>query len=170
MTPNTRLCSWLDIVQRELEKAAPRNDEAKEFAEECRALIPQIVWYSVFPSATMEETSEAMLAAMELGFAIHAFAISNELGSAIRSGLILSDAGRRGAAKRHGSAEEKKTLRKWAKIQRRCSELVRAGIPKAKVLKTLSHEFGVKGVKPSTLEKNLRGSGHLPRIKRKSSP
>src|ERR1700734_1953702 len=73
-----RLFLWLDIVQRQMASSAPRNDEARQLAHDCHRLIPEIVWYSVFPTATMEDTCEAMLAAVELEFAVHAFAVANE--------------------------------------------------------------------------------------------
>jgi len=162
-----RLFLWLDIVQRKMASSAPRNDEARLFAQDCRTLIPQIVWYSVFPTATMEDTCEAMLAAIELEFAVQAFAIANESGHQIRSGRRLSDAGKQGAAKRHSQAQRQKVLQKWRKAQKRCSELVAAGMAREKVLKSLAREFDVKS---STLEKKLRTSGHLPRARRHSSP
>ena len=161
-----RLFLWLDIVQRKIAKTEPRNDEARKFAEDCRALIPQIVWYSVFPTATMEDTCEAMSAAIELEFAVHAFAVSNELGDLVRSGRMRRDAGKKLAAKQHSPAKAQTVLRKWTKVQKRCSELIGAGVIKPKVLKTLNREFDVK---PSTLEKKLRTSGHLPRVKRNSA-
>jgi hypothetical protein len=162
-----QLSEFLGRVQHEMANAAPRNDEARDFAEKCRQLWPHVVADACSLPSTNDHIGEAMLRALELGFAFHAFAVSNGLQSSIQSARALRDAGKKGAAKRHSSAREIKRKIKQADGLRVANEQRKGGVPEASIAKRLSSKLGVK---PDTAKRMLRKSGHLPAARRHRSP
>jgi hypothetical protein len=162
-----RLAYWVEIVQRTMADAKPNNDEARQFAEECRTLWPHVIMDAFSTPSTQEDICSAMVNALELGYAFHAFTMSNNFQAAIQSAWALRDGGKRGAAKRHDSVREKKRKTKRADALRLGNEWRKGGVSEELIAKRLS---GKLGVKLDTAKKMLRKSGQLRRPRRDSSP
>jgi hypothetical protein len=162
-----RLATWFMTARDRIAVAKPKNDAARQLLEKCRAFWPLVAADACSTPSNMEDICEAMLHTIDFVAAYQAYAVENELQERVQAAQALRDAGKKGAAKRHGSVREAKRKIKRTDALRVANEQLKGGVPEPSVTKRLSSKLGVK---LGTAKRMLRKSGHLPPARRNRSP
>jgi len=139
-----QLAEWVWLVQSKIDTQETRSEEARQLAEKCRSALSDMLIYTYAPPLTEDAIYAAMLRALELGALYQSYAAANNLPMLIQTRLTLSDAGKKGAAKRHGSVREKNRKNKQTKALRLADEWRASGVLEPAILKRLAKKLGVK--------------------------